>query len=96
MKNHILTIVLLLVACIAFTLRFCTKDTIQSVCDILAFGLPTLAAIFEIIVSERSAKKMKEEIKKRAIFEPITQEDYERRKAEGTIDDNTYYPIIDK
>lgn len=37
MKNHILTIMLLLVAGTDFTLRFFTDSTTQNVCDILAF-----------------------------------------------------------
>lgn len=91
MKNHILTIVLLLIAATAFTLRYFANDTIQSVCDILAFALPTLAAVVEIIVAERGNMKFAEELKKRPPFEYLSEDEYERRKKEGTIDENTLY-----
>lgn len=86
MKNHILTIALLVIAAIAFTFRFFAQDTIQSVCDILAFALPTLVAIVEIFVEENGNKKFSDELKKRPPFEYLSEEEYERRKAEGTID----------
>ncbi|MBQ8115941.1 MAG: hypothetical protein IJ145_07455, partial [Prevotella sp.] len=89
MKNHILTIMLLLVAGTAFTLRFFTDSTTQNICDILAFALPTLAAIVEIIVAERGNKRFEKELKKRPPFELLSEEEYERRKEEGTIDENT-------
>ena len=91
MKNHILTIMLLLVAGTAFTLRFFTDSTTQNICDILAFALPTLAAIVEIIVAERGNKRFEKELKKRPPFELLSEEEYERRKEEGTIDENTIY-----
>ena len=91
MKNHILTITLLAIAACAFTFRFFTEGTAQSVCDILAFALPTLAAIVEMIVAERGNKKFEEELKKRPPFEYLSEDEYERRKEEGTIDDNTIY-----
>lgn len=91
MKNHILTIMLLLVAGTAFTLRFFTDSTTQNICDILAFALPTLAAIVEIIVAERGNKRFEKELKKRPPFELLSEEEYERRKEEGTIDGNTIY-----
>ena len=91
MRNHLLTIALLVIAAIAFTCRFFAEETIQSYCDILAFALPTLAAIVEIIVVERENKRFAEELKKRPPFELLSEEEYERRKEEGTIDENTIY-----
>ena len=91
MKNHILTIMLLLVAGTSFTLRFFIDSTTQNICDILAFALPTLAAIVEIIVAERGNKRFEKELKKRPPFELLSEEEYERRKEEGTIDENTIY-----
>ena len=91
MRNHILTIALLVIAAIAFTFRFFAEETIQSYCDILAFALPTLAAIVEIIVAERGNKRFAEELRKRPPFELLSEEEYERRKEEGTIDENTIY-----
>lgn len=96
MKNHILTIALLVIAAIAFTFRFFAQDTIQSVCDILSFALPTLAAIVEILVSEKSSKRIESEIKHRAKWETLSQEEYERRKKEGTLDESTYYATIEE
>ncbi len=93
MKNHILTIMLLLVAGTAFTLRFFTDSTTQNICDILAFALPTLAAIVEIIIAEKGNRKFADELKKQPPFEYLSEEEYERRKAEGTIDENTLYAI---
>ena len=96
MKNHIITIILLVIAAIAFVLRFFVKEGMQVYCDILAFAFPTLAAIVEIIVSERSGKRIDEEIKKRPVWETLTQEEYDRRKAEGLIDENTFYATIEE
>lgn len=95
MKNHILTVILLAIAACAFTFRFFTEDTAQGICDILSFALPTLAAIVEIIVSERGNKRFEEELKKRPPFEYLSEDEYERRNEEGTIDDNTIYATGD-
>ena len=94
MKNHITTIILLVVAAVAFVLRFYVQEHVQVYCDVVAFAFPTLAAIVEIYVSERSGKRIDEEIKKRTIIETITQEEYDRRKAEGKIDENALYTIV--
>ena len=91
MKSHLLTIILLLIATIAFGLRFTVEGWMLSLCDILAFALPTLAAIVEIIVSEKASRKLNDEIKKRAVWEYLSQEEYDRRKAEGTLEEDTYY-----
>lgn len=78
-------------AACAFTLKYYSEGTIQSICDILAFALPTLAAIVEIYVAEKRSRKMAEELKKRPPFECLTEEEYERRREAGTIDENTIY-----
>lgn len=96
MQNHILTILLLLIAATAFALRYFANDTVQSVCDILAFVLPTLAAIVEVVISEKSGKKFETEINKRVKWETISQEEYERRKAEGNLDETTYYATTEE
>lgn len=64
MKNHILTIILLILAGVAFALPFFVSEGWQNYCDIAAFALPTLAAVVEIIVSERSGKETEKQIKK--------------------------------
>lgn len=43
---------------------------------------------------EEKSRVIDEEIKKRPIMETITQEEYDRRKAEGKIDENTLYTIV--
>ena len=96
MKNHILTIILLLLAVVAFVLRFFLDEQYLLFCDIVAFALPTLAAIAEIIIAERSGKKMEQEIQKRAIWETLTQEEYDKRKAEGTLDETTFYATTEE
>ena len=96
MKNHITTIILLVVAAVAFVLRFYVQEHVQVYCDVVAFAFPTLAAIVEIYVSERSGKRIDEEIKKRPVWETLTQEEYDRRKAEGKIDENTFYATIEE
>ena len=63
-----------------FTLRFFTENTAQNICDILAFALPTLAAIVERIIAEKGNKKFADELKKRPPIEYLSEEEYERRK----------------
>ena len=96
MKSHFLTIILLLTATIAFGFRFAVDGWMLSLCDTLAFAMPTLAAIIEIVHSGRTSKKMNVEIQKRAVCEHLSQEEYERRKAEGTLDENTYYATTEE
>lgn len=64
MCNHVITIILLLIAAIAFILRYFEADEWQNYCDIVAFALPTIATLIEIVVSERSSKATEEKIKK--------------------------------
>lgn len=64
MRNHIITILLLLIAIVAFALRFFVAEAWQNYCDIAAFVLPTIAALVEIIYSEKSSRATEEKIKK--------------------------------
>ena len=64
MRNHIITILLLLIAVLAFALRFFVVETWQNYCDIAAFVLPTIAAMVEIVVSEKNGRATEEKIKK--------------------------------
>ena len=64
MKNHIFTIILLILAGVVFALRFFVSEDWLNYCDVAAFALPTLAAVVEIIVSERSGKETEKQIKK--------------------------------
>jgi len=63
MKNHLFTIILLMLAAVAFALRFIVNANYQIYCDIAAYALPTIAAIVEIVVTERSSKKTERQIK---------------------------------
>jgi len=63
MKNHLFTIILLAVAAVAFALRFFVNANSQIYCDIAAFALPTIAAIVEIVLAEKSGKQMNKQIK---------------------------------
>ena len=63
MKHHILTFIFLILATIAFALRFHVSEYLQNYCDILAYVFPTVATIIEIVLAERSSKKTKNQIK---------------------------------
>ena len=63
MRNHIIPIILLLIAVIAFILRFFVTEEWQEYCDIAAFVLPTIAALIEIMVSEVKVKETDGKIK---------------------------------
>lgn len=95
MKSHILTIVLLLFAAVAFGLRFILNPNYSSYCDIAAFALPSLAAIVEIIISERSGKKINDELSKRPVWITLSQEEYDKLKQEGKFEKDTFYATIE-
>ena len=63
MKHHILTFIFLILATIAFALRFHVSDYWQNYCDILSYVFPTIATVIEIVMSERSSKKTEKQIK---------------------------------
>lgn len=96
MKTHLVTIILLILAALAFGLRFFVGDSSVVVCDIAAFALPTFAAIVEIVLSEKSGKKIQEEISKRAIWKSMTQKEYEELKEQGKIEEDTFYATFDE
>lgn len=95
MKTHIVTIFLLVLATLAFVLRFYVGDGYMVVCDVIAFALPTLAAIVEIVLSEKSGKRIQEEINKRAIMRSMTQKEYDELKEQGKIEKDTLYVTFD-
>lgn len=45
---------------------------------------------------EEKTNNIDEEIKKRPVWETLTPEEYERRNAEGTLDENTFYATIEE
>lgn len=63
-RNHIITIILLTIAVIAFASQFYVTEKWQNYCDIAAFALPTIAALVEIVVSEKNYKATEKKIKK--------------------------------
>ncbi len=63
-KRHLITFILLLLAVVAFTLRFFIEKECQNFCDIIAFVFPTFAAVIEIFLSEKNGKVAEVKIKK--------------------------------
>lgn len=96
MKSHIITFILLLLAATAFILRFFVCQAYEGVFDVLAFIFPTFAAIAEIVISEKSGDRIQEEINKRPIWVKLTQEEYEKLKLEGKLDESTYYATYEE
>lgn len=64
MKNHIITIILLVVAVIAFVMHFLVKENVRVYFDVATFVFPTFAALVEIVVSEKKGKVTEAKIKK--------------------------------
>ena len=64
MKKHLLTVILLSLAVVAFVLRFFVVDKWENCCDIIAFALSSIAALVEIILTERNGKITETEINK--------------------------------
>lgn len=62
MERHIVTIILLALATGSFMMRFFVKEGLQGYCDIAAFVFPTVAALMEIFITERSGKATDEKI----------------------------------
>lgn len=63
MRCHFIPILFLLLAAMAFALRFFVAYNYQNYCDIVAFALPMLAALMEIYLSEKSNKEAEMRIK---------------------------------
>ena len=60
-SNHILTIIFLLFAIVAFILQFYVVMS-RVYCEIAAFALPMLAALMEIHLSEKSNREAEKRI----------------------------------
>ncbi len=43
-----------------------------------------------------ASRKVNDEIKKRPVWEYLSQEEFDLREAEGTIDENTYYATTEE
>lgn len=96
MKHHIPTIILLLLAIMAFVLHYFMEGTWLGICNIAAFALPTIATVMEIILSVGNHRKMDEELKRRAVWKALSQEEYDRLVAEGKVDPETYYATYEE
>lgn len=96
MKHHIPTIILLLLAVIAFVLHFFAHGVWLVIYNIAAFVLPTIATVIEIILSVFNKKKTEEELKKRAVWKALSQEEYDQLVAEGKVDPETYYATFEE
>lgn len=64
MKKHLGTILLLVIAIVAFGMRFFVEDEWQDYFDIAAFVLSTMAALVEIVISERIGETTDDKIQK--------------------------------
>lgn len=64
MKRHLITTILLVLAIVAFTMRFFVKEEWQNYYDIATFILPTVAALIEIVISVKSGMATEENIRK--------------------------------
>lgn len=95
MKSHSITIFLLLLAVVAFVMRFLVASRFIIICDILAFALPTFAAIIEIFISERGGKIIEHELMERPKWRSMTKGEYDRLKDQGALDEKSYYAIVD-
>ena len=68
MKKHLCTIILLLIAIVAFLFGFKVSGICKTVCDLMAFALPTIAAVVEVMLSEKSSRRIEEEFNKIYIY----------------------------
>ena len=96
MKNHLVTIILLVLAVIAFGLKFFANDSFAIVFDITAFVMAVIAAIAEMVLSERGMAKIKNEIDNIAVWETLSTEDYKKLEQEGKIDENKFYATYEE
>ena len=83
MKSHLnikrlILILLLLIAGVAFAVRFIVSEKYVILFDIVAFVLPTTVAIFEIVLTGPASKV-------------ISQMKYEELEKQGKIDRDTIY-----
>ena len=91
MRAHILTFILLTLAASAFIVSFHVNNEIKRYCDFVAFSFPTIAAVVEVVLAERSTKALRNELSKRPVWHSLSQEEYDRLKAEGSINDDEIY-----
>ena len=62
MKKHLCTIILLLIAIVAFLFGFKVSSIFKTVCDLMAFALPTIAAVVEIMLPKRVVEELKKSL----------------------------------
>ena len=91
MKKHILSIILVAIAAIAFVLGFIVCDELKVACNILVFVASTTATTIEIVLADKSSRQYEKELKKRPIWETMTQEEYNERKEKGLLDEEKIY-----
>lgn len=96
MKTHILTFLLLALAAITFVIGFSVDDELKQCCDIVAFSFPTIAAVVEIVLAERSTKALLNELSKRPVWHDLTQEEFDWLKAEGKLNENDIYATYEE
>lgn len=91
MKKHIISIILIAIAAIVFVLGFIVCDEWKVACNILVFVTTTTATTIEIILAEKSSEQYEEELKKRPIWETMSQEKYDELKQKGMLDAERFY-----
>lgn len=96
MKTHIPTFLLLTFAAISFVVGFFVKKEQKQYCDIVAFSLPTIAAVVEVCLAKRSNKTLRNQLSKRPIWNNLSQDDYDKLKAEGKLNDDEYYATFEE
>lgn len=65
--------------------------TIKSIFDVIAFSWPTIVAIAEMVIAEKGSSKVGEELRKRPAWESLSQDEHEKVKEDGKLDDDVYY-----
>lgn len=95
MKTHIISFILIAIATIAFVLGFFVRDGLMTCCNIVVFVATTIAAVYEIILSYKSAKSYEVELKKRSVWRTLNQEEYDRLQKEGKVDADVFYAIYE-
>lgn len=96
MKKHIISIILIAIAAIMFILSFIVCNEWKVACNILVFVATTTATTIEIILAEKSSRQYEEELKKRPIWETMTQEKYDELKHKSMLDADKFYATYEE
>lgn len=95
MKKHVLSIILVSISTLAFVLSFIVCDEWRKVCNIIVFVATTTATTIEIILAEKSSRQYEEELKKRPVWETMTQDEYNEREKRGSLEAERFYATFE-